>query len=292
VALASDPTPRAASIELSQSQVKLGEPLTVTIRVDRAFRLPASLDVSPFTELSRTSGEESLDGKSLAVFRVKVACYEKLGPIEFPGLTLEPAGGPNQDPLTLAPVPVNIVSVMEGGEQLIPRAMAPPVAVFVHDYRLLVMMCLMGLWFMMAWLTRKTKEPQKRTTRLEKLPPPLLSHEIALGKLDQIVSERLIKAGHVHQFFIRVSETVREYLGNRYSFFALDQTTNELLKTLRDKVTPHLDLAVLQQQLSEADLVKFARMQATDAMCSNLIDFAYDLLERTQLVDESLEKQR
>jgi len=79
-----------------------------------------------------------------------------------------------------------------------------------------------------------------------------------------------------------MTETVREYLGNRYRFYALDLTSRELLEELRDRPTPGLEHAKLQLIFNDADLVKFARNQPTDEISSRSIDGAFALVHATK----------
>src|SRR5262245_9688899 len=60
-------------------------------------------------------------------------------------------------------------------------------------------------------------------------------------------------------FYEQVSAIAREYLGNRYGFLALDMTTSEILKTVRQLQPAGLDAAQVARFLAEADLVKFAK---------------------------------
>ena len=102
-------------------------------------------------------------------------------------------------------------------------------------------------------------------------------------------SVSLLRQDRAHEYFVRVSESVREYLGNRYQFFALDLTSQELLDEVRDRPTPGMDLPQVQQILKDADLVKFARLSPSDEMASRAIDNAFSLVENTRARAEASE---
>jgi hypothetical protein len=125
--------------------------------------------------------------------------------------------------------------------------------------------------------------------QLVDLPPPRLAHQIAYDKLHQIVEDNLLRQEKFREYFIRVSETVREYLGNRYGFFAMDLTSRELVDELRDRPTPGLEISGLKALLQNADLVKFAKLQPTDEMSSGAIDGAYSLVNATRRIPEEQE---
>jgi len=113
-----------------------------------------------------------------------------------------------------------------------------------------------------------------------------MAHQIAYEKLHKIVEDDLLKKGRFREYFIRVSETIREYLGNRYGFFAMDLTSRELVDELRDRPTPGLEIGGLKTLLQNADLVKFAKLDPTDEMSSSAIDGAYSLVNATRRVEE------
>ena len=115
------------------------------------------------------------------------------------------------------------------------------------------------------------------------MPPPRQAYDIAREKLNAIVTDDLLRRGHFYEYFVRISEVVREYLGNRYQFYAMDLTTRELLMELRDRPTPGLENAQLRLLLEDADLVKFARLHPSDDQCAQAINTAFRLIETTRL---------
>ena len=57
---------------------------------------------------------------------------------------------------------------------------------------------------------------------------------MALEKLDRLATQRLVQTGaDMRPFYFQLSEIVREYLGARFGFLALEMTTEELMDELR-----------------------------------------------------------
>jgi hypothetical protein len=142
-----------------------------------------------------------------------------------------------------------------------------------------------------AWIVRRSRLGVRSEARLVDLPPPRMAHQIAYDKLHKIVEDDLLKKGRFREYFIRVSETIREYLGNRYGFFAMDLTSRELVDELRDRPTPGLEIAGLKALLQDSDLVKFAKLEPTDEMSSSVIDTAYSLVNATRRGEEEAERE-
>jgi len=285
--------PGRVSVEVKPQEARLADPIELIIRVELpegklTYELPDKIPLDGLEEISRAQEDQEEGGKKTRVFRVKVAAYEKLGEITVAEFALR-ASGPVGEPAPELRVPefkVKIRSLMAGLDKPQPRDIAGPTGVTVDDYRLLAALGIVVLWLLLTLALRLQRSAAAVPDRTKELPPPRLAHEIALEKLNGIVEENLLRKERVQEFFLRISETIREYVGNRYGFYALDLTTRELLMEMRDRHTPGMDHEVLSQLLQEADLVKFARLQPTDASCSRAINSAFALVEASRLPDE------
>jgi hypothetical protein len=282
---------RAVSVEVQPQEGKLAEPIEIIIRIraeETAFDFPESLQLDPFTVVDRTRDVELSDEGKLDVLKLKIAAYEETGDLEVPSFKLvsRTEDGGTQVEIEVPAVKVKIVSVLEGIEKPEPRDVSAPVAVIVSDYRTLVFVGLCVFWLLVAFLFRLRRSGAAIAPRIIDLPPEKPAHEIALKRLQQIVDDDLLRQGLAYEYFVRMAEAVREYLGNRYRFFALDLTSRELLEELRDRNTPGLEHAKLQQILNDADLVKFARNHPTDEISSRSIDGAFALVHATKQSEE------
>ena len=287
--------PRASvSVQVEPQSVKLAESFTLTVRAaapeGQTWQLPDVLELSPFVEKSRAQKQETVDGKPVQVFRLTLVTYDEVGELTIPGFVLRssPTDGGTAVDLQVPESKISVVSMLAGVEKPEPRDVAEPVEITIADYRLLVYLGFLLLWALMTlslrfWLARTRTEK-----RLEVLPPVQLAHEIALKKLHQVVEDDLLRQDRAQEYFVRISEAVREYLGNRYGFFALDLTSRELLEELRDRPTPGLEHGSLSRLLDDADLVKFAKLHPSDEMSSSSIDGAFEVVHKTKLVEEQV----
>ena len=117
-------------------------------------------------------------------------------------------------------------------------------------------------------------------------PPPRPPWEVALEKLSEIRGAGLLDSERYTEYFDRVSDTVRSYLGARFGFDGLESTTDEILTALKthasgsvrtesnldhapfDANTPAIALYEIRDFLSECDLVKFANLTPTPEQCA------------------------
>ena len=99
--------------------------------------------------------------------------------------------------------------------------------------------------------------------------------------LDALRTEDLPGKGRVREYYFRLSEIVRGYLGERYGFDALESTSPELLESLRRLHTPGLPMKELQEFVNESDFVRYAKASADPNACKNAIELAYTILQAT-----------
>ncbi len=104
-------------------------------------------------------------------------------------------------------------------------------------------------------------------------PPPRPPWEIALERLDEVRHAGLLEVQRYSEYFDRVSDAVRSYLGARYDFDGLESTSDEILAALRRARigSPALPYEVISAFLGDCDLVKFARATPTPEDCSRAL---------------------
>jgi hypothetical protein len=159
------------------------------------------------------------------------------------------------------------------------RDIKPPVEIptgWVWAFWVIGALLLAALGYL-AWLYW-----QKRKTQITIVPivPP---HVRAKQKLQ----EALALLGQPRAFCIMVSDTVRYYLEERFTFRAPERTTEEFLYELRQTnlLTPDQKES-LGEFLKRCDLVKFARYEPGEPELRDLHDSALRLVEETEPVSE------
>ncbi len=122
---------------------------------------------------------------------------------------------------------------------------------------------------------------RKRPRPVPPPPPPRPPWEVAFERLDEARHAGLLETARLSEFFDRVNDAVREYLGARFGFDGLESTTDEILRALRR--APHfgLPLPELAGFLQECDLVKFADMTPTLAECERALAQAERVVRAT-----------
>jgi hypothetical protein len=129
-----------------------------------------------------------------------------------------------------------------------------------------------------AWLLNRWR---KRPKPVAPPPPPRPPWEVAFERLDEARHAGLLETQRFGEFFDRVNDAMREYLGSRFGFDGLESTTDETLASLRK--VPHFDIPMpeITGFLQDCDLVKFADVTPTLDECERLLGAADRMVRST-----------
>ena len=156
------------------------------------------------------------------------------------------------------------------------RAIKPPVVIPSYWYLLWIALALLAVAVAAYFLWRHQRKRASLPPPLPYLAPP---HERAREKL----RAALALLNQPRAFCILVSDTIRVYLEERFSFHAPERTTEEFLRELQatNLLTPDQKQS-LGEFLSVCDMVKFARYEPGLPELNALHDSAVRLIDETE----------
>lgn len=112
-------------------------------------------------------------------------------------------------------------------------------------------------------------------------PPPRPPWETALEQLDALEAEGLLERHEYELYLDRASDTLREYLGERYGFEGLESTTREILRQLEQKAPNFQLTSAVRTLLQRTDLVKFARRLPDEQECREAVQEVRRIVQQT-----------
>ncbi len=112
--------------------------------------------------------------------------------------------------------------------------------------------------------------------------PPKPAHEIALSKLKDLASKELWQKGQLKEYQSELTYIVREYLEKRYSIQALESTTAEIIKELKNEDISEDHKKQLSEMFNMADMVKFAKATPPLDIQSKLLNEAESFVTNTK----------
>ena len=111
-------------------------------------------------------------------------------------------------------------------------------------------------------------------------------HVTALNKLNELRDKRLWQQNQFKEYHSELTDVLRDYLEKRYNITAHEQTTDEIMHSLRYAGLPADDKEKLRQIMVLADLVKFAREKPIPAENEASMEGAVSFVTATQKIDE------
>jgi hypothetical protein len=287
--------PLSVNAAIAPDKVTLGDTFNyvITLRHDPAdaYALPADL-VAPFAKGGiEPRGEPQVQrtaapSEARTVFTLPLAVTGSLKP-QLPELTLHVQGPAGPRIYKVAGPPIAVESLVDSeGQGMMDRAHhgpKPPEPVWMRSWLWLGLLAALAAVVAAIVLLRKLRKKQREEAA--RPPPPPKPHEVAFHRLKALRLRAPWRTGAGRAAIFELSEIVRVYLGERFGFNAIDLTSDELVAGLKAREAggaQGLEAAAFARQVAWEDLVKFARVEPTEAECLAAIEFASQLVERTQ----------
>ena len=274
--------------QVDRNRIALGDPFTLTISIEHpsldTYALPPSLPVAPLTLRGPAQVSRAKSGDhARTTFTIPLADYRTLEP-QIPALTFAVDGPEGPREFTLPPQPLELRSLVAEERAPTPERAhhgpKQPVPVVVRSFLWAwlaggLALAALGLY---AW----SRYRKYREALLAAPAPPPTPEEEAMGRLSALKRRAPWERGLGRAAVFELSEIVRDYLGKRLQFPALDLTTDEVVGELRGRRILGLDLAGLRDDFAWQDLVKFAKAEPGAEECVHAIDRAASLVDRAR----------
>jgi hypothetical protein len=294
-AFAAGQTPRISiSSRVDKSSITIGDLILYTVEVshnsDVLIELPGSgANLGQFHIRDYRIGEPAIqDGKRITTAEYTISTFFT-GNFEIPPLTIGYIlpGDSTLRQLSTEAIPITVESMLpsEAGDI---RDIKPPVKIPWTLSELLPwivgggLLLAVGTGFLLYYLRRKRGGGPFAGKREPDRPP----HEIAREALDLLRNGDLLKKGKVKLYYIRLSEIVRRYFQGRYFIPALEMTTTELMTGLPFTEMDNESFGQTGDLLQTCDLIKFAKMIPPEETHGSLLESAYTIIDRTQVIIE------
>lgn len=280
-----------ASLSIDNTQALIGDQLELTLQVNAPSSMEwanpdaVPADTSGAIEVVRTGDVQTSaqGGYTQHVKSWTIAVFDT-GVVRVPPLQVILRSSLGADTQYTNDIPLVISGVVDS------LGMAPNKPIIREPAKLsdylpyiagVVGFCLLA-WAIYWWTQRKPAAQEVVEIRDEKTP-----HEIALAQLDALEREKLWQQGQVKEYHSRLHYIMREYLERRFYIPALESTTGEIIRQLKDI---RLDDNLVQQvrDVMEAeDLIKFAKAEPPVDVHAQYLGFARELVMKTRIQPQS-----
>lgn len=266
----------------------IGDAITVYVEVnhpkDARVRVLVGDTLGVFSVLSRDSVEK-VSATSSAT-RLRVAVYDS-GTAILPPVQLAYFLPSDSTPKILATNPlVFSIRLVEVDTSQAIKDIKPVLSIplTVAEWSL-IFGTIVGAALLVRGIVVYRKRKQAEKPEEHYVPPPKAAHIIAFEELALLKEKRLWQQGLIKPYYSEVTEIVRRYFEHRFGFQALEQTTDETMDNLRRYAAAHAVLEQTDRILRRADLVKFAKHQASIPEHEETLAVAFEIVEKTKLIE-------
>ncbi len=127
---------------------------------------------------------------------------------------------------------------------------------------------------------RKRKKKNKPVFKPQKPPEP--PHRIALRELEELKKLQLWQHGKIKAYYTQLSDIIRQYIERKFQINAMELTSDEILNAfLGNQSLDSKAYEELEELLTVADLVKFAKFTPQPGDNENNYTLAYNFIRRT-----------
>jgi hypothetical protein len=234
---------------------------------------PFSPSLEPFMILDRKSVTRYAGDTIVDVHTLTMAAFAT-GVLKIPRFVVPyPAEG---EILAAASdsIPVKVASVMPADmkdiNDLKPQIQYPN---FLPIWIVLGILAAAGLGYL-GW--RLYRRYRRMTLYGAPLPDPW---DEALAALDKVPADDWLASGHFKRYYYTVSEVLKRYLTRRFGFPALDQTTTEIVRSMKLAKTPERE--GFGEFFQRSDMVKYAKFVPPATEAAAVIPTARELVQAT-----------
>lgn len=114
------------------------------------------------------------------------------------------------------------------------------------------------------------------------LPP----HEWALKELYKLKQQKLWQNGNIKEYYVQLSDILRNYIELRFNIPALENTTEELMSAMHKGIIHKKQKESINQFLMLSDFVKFAKANPDATDNENAITTVETFIQETKKVEE------
>ena len=132
-------------------------------------------------------------------------------------------------------------------------------------------------------VVRKLKKARKEVVIPAIIEP---AHIIAFRDLEKLKNEKLWQSGETKKYYTRLTEIIRQYLGNRFMVYSMEMTTSETLEALvKTGFKKDESYSKLRSVLTGADLVKFAKYKPDPVENESAFSSSWDFVLATKAAE-------
>jgi len=260
------------------ARLTVGDPFELVLTLSRADSSqvigPLADTLGVFLPAPRRGAPAGRAGHGREIHRLRLAAFRP-GQHRLPVFTFLVRSGARLDTLRSDSLKVTVASVLPRDMKDI-RDLKPAEA--FPDLRPWIALALLVLAAALAYAGSRLYRRLRRSREIAGSPLP--PWEQALAELDRLPWREWLESGQVKRCHYALSQVLKRYIERRFGFNALEQTTTEILASMRTHQVPMRE--EVRRFLDRSDLAKYAKTVPAEEEFQSAIAEVRDFVTRTR----------
>ena len=296
------------SASLDSTRTYIGGQVDLTLQVSKpnglSVKFPQFKDTIvksiEVVELGKIDTISSVNGRIEMVQKIRITSFDSglhyIPPIKFEVWSSVSKSIAQTNELGLNVInPFEVVDPKKGFYDIKPVINTPLIFAEILPYLLwawaiIAVIVILGYLY---WKYRKNKKPL--TSFFISETPPLEPHIKALMELERIKEEKIWQQNQEKRYYSELTETLRNYIEERFLIPAMESTTDELINVMsKGKVAEKTTIESLKNILQQSDLVKFAKYIPLSEENDKNLSAAFEFVKTTEpitVVENEIKKE-
>jgi hypothetical protein len=263
---------------IDKNNILIGDQITLRLELKSSevgtVKWPSFSDLPKGLEMVGAP-KQTKEGE-IATMTVVLTAFEK-GTYVIPALTIE---FPKGKTIKTEPIKIEIRTVTVDTSKDI-KDVKPPLEVPFRFRDALPYILGAVAAALLAWAIFYFVKKRKTKERILPTIPSRPAHELALEALRKLEAERLWQNGRIKDYHSKLSDIIRTYVDRRYDLPAKEMTSEDILSSDRILLLSDDQRKQIEEILTLADLVKFAKFLPDPAQNESVLRFATSFVEAT-----------
>ncbi len=273
--------------KVDKDKIRIGDRIKLEVVAKDKKGLDVSLpekpdDLGAFSLISSAPIKKGFFGKE-TIGREYILSIYTTGSHEIPSVPVgyKRTGGTDWIMAESPKVMIEVQSVLKGDETDI-KDIKGLILYRSKTLLFLVLIMIVALILLLFFFRKRLKE-SFRIRKVAVKPAYIIAYE----ELEALREMHLPEAGKIKEYYIRLSDIVRRYIENRFSYKAPEMTTEEFLSSIKNSTKIQKESKeFLKEFLSRSDMVKFAKYSSTLPEMEKSFVLAEEFIDRTKPVEQ------
>lgn len=272
-----------ASVQLDSSDFRIGDPIALTVNVDHPYGMVVDWTQNTpfqgnFEKLSESRVDSIRQKSFLTEKKVIVVTTFDTGRILTPEIEVryhDQQGNAGSIITNQILIDVSLVKVDLKNSF---HPIAPPLHASASHMLMYFLVAGSFLLLVLFFIYRRRK---RRMAQMAEYTASIQPEETILTRLDKLEKDLSGRKVGVEQFYVKLTDLLREHIEKEFAFPAPEHTSAEIIRYMKQQIEDPELLEKIRESFELADLVKFAKVLPSKKENQEVIKSTFDFVTKT-----------